>query len=223
MSMIWNPRDAHKGEEVLKKMERLGLVPGSPRNERYGYDEGMVSMSSDDLLLQERIIFIGKPIDNIVAHQTIMLLLYLQSEDATRDISLYINSPGGMISAGMAIYDTMQFIKPDVSTICVGMAMSMGSFLLAAGAKGKRYALPNSTILIHQPLISGGLEGQASDIDIEAQEILRVRSMLNELLAKHTGQSLERIELDTDRDHYFTAAQAVEYGLIDEILTKQEE
>ena len=222
MSMIWNPRDAHNGEEVLKKMERLGLVPSSPRNERYGYDEGMVSMSSDDLLLQERIIFIGKPIDNIVAHQTIMLLLYLQSEDATRDISLYINSPGGMISAGMAIYDTIQFIKPDVSTICVGMAMSMGSFLLAAGAKGKRYALPNSTILIHQPLISGGLEGQASDIDIEAQEILRVRSMLNELLAKHTGQSLERIELDTDRDHYFTAAQAVEYGLIDEILTKQE-
>jgi ATP-dependent Clp protease protease subunit len=222
MSMIWNPRDARNGEEVLKKMERLGLVPSSPRNERYGYDEGMVSMSSDDLLLQERIIFIGKPIDNIVAHQTIMLLLYLQSEDATRDISLYINSPGGMISAGMAVYDTMQFIKPDVSTICVGMAMSMGSFLLAAGAKGKRYALPNSTILIHQPLISGGLEGQASDIDIEAQEIIRVRTMLNELLAKHTGQSLERIELDTDRDHYFTAAQAVEYGLIDEILTKQE-
>jgi ATP-dependent Clp protease protease subunit len=220
--MIWNPRDARNGEEVLKKMERLGLVPSSPRNERYGYDEGMVSMSSDDLLLQERIIFIGKPIDNIVAHQTIMLLLYLQSEDATRDISLYINSPGGMISAGMAVYDTMQFIKPDVSTICVGMAMSMGSFLLAAGAKGKRYALPNSTILIHQPLISGGLEGQASDIDIEAQEIIRVRTMLNELLAKHTGQSLERIELDTDRDHYFTAAQAVEYGLIDEILTKQE-
>ncbi|MEO7021529.1 MAG: ATP-dependent Clp protease proteolytic subunit [Ktedonobacteraceae bacterium] len=178
-------------------------------------------MSPEDLLLQERIIFIGQVIDDAVAYEVVMLLLYLQSEDAKKDITLYINSPGGSITAGMAIYDTMQFVKPDISTICTGIAMSMGSFLLAAGTKGKRFCLPNSTILIHQPLLSGGLEGQASDIEIEAREIIRSRASLNELLAKHTGQSLERIIEDTDRDNYFSAYQAVEYGLVDEVLSKE--
>ncbi len=145
-------------------------------------------------------------------------MLYLQSEDSSKDITLYIDSPGGSVTAGLAIYDTMQFIQPDVSTVCVGMAMSMGAFLLAAGTHGKRYALPHSTILIHQPLISGTLQGPASDIDIEEREIIRLRGMLNELLAQHTGQPLERIKEDTDRDHYFSAKEAAEYGLIDQVL-----
>jgi ATP-dependent Clp protease, protease subunit len=201
-------------------LERLGLAsPAS--NSTYERDERSISLSPEDLLLQERIIFLGQVIDDAVAYETVMLLLYLQSEDAKKDITLYINSPGGSITAGMAIYDTMQFVKPDISTICIGMAMSMGSFLLAAGTKGKRFCLPNSTILIHQPLLSGGLEGQASDIDIEAREIIRSRTALNELLAKHTGQSLERIVEDTDRDNYFSAQQAVEYGLVDEVLSKE--
>lgn len=215
MENLFNPQEARK------QLERLGLASPSVRNSYYDRDERVVSMSPEDLLLQERIIFIGKPIDDAVAYEVIMLMLYLQSEDAKRDITLYINSPGGSVSAGLAIYDTMQFVKPDVSTICTGIAMSMGAFLLAAGTKGKRYCLPNSTILIHQPLISGGLEGQASDIDIEAREILRMRQELNELLAKHTGQPLERITLDTDRDNYFSAQHAVEYGLVDEVLTKE--
>jgi ATP-dependent Clp protease, protease subunit len=207
-------------EETRKRLERLGFVSPSIRNSYYEREDRVVSMSPEDLLLQERILFIGKVIDDFVAYELIMLMLYLQSEDATKDITLYINSPGGSVTAGMAIYDTMQFVKPDISTICIGMAMSMGAFLLAAGKKGKRFCLPNSTILIHQPLISGGLEGQASDIDIESREILRSRAELNELLAKHTGQSLERIVEDTDRDNYFSARQAVEYGLVDEILER---
>lgn len=202
------------------QLERLGLAsPAS--NSTYDREERSISLSPEDLLLQERIIFIGQVIDDAVAYETIMLMLYLQSEDAKRDITLYINSPGGSVTAGMAIYDTMQFVKPDISTICIGMAMSMGAFLLAAGTKGKRFCLPNSTVLIHQPLLSGGLEGQASDIDIEAREIVRSRNALNELLAKHTGQTLERIIEDTDRDNYFSAHQAVEYGLVDEILSKE--
>lgn len=201
-------------------LERLGLASPAT-NSTYEREERSISLTPEDLLLQERIIFIGQVIDDAVAYETIMLMLYLQSEDAKRDITLYINSPGGSVTAGMAIYDTMQFVKPDVSTICIGMAMSMGAFLLAAGTKGKRFCLPNSTVLIHQPLLSGGLEGQASDIDIEAREIVRSRNALNELLAKHTGQSLERIVEDTDRDNYFSAQQAVEYGLVDEILSKE--
>jgi ATP-dependent Clp protease protease subunit len=173
----------------------------------------------DDLLLRERIIFIGKVIDSDLAHRVIALLLYLQSEDPSSDITIYIDSPGGSVSAGLAIYDTMQFVKPDVATVCVGMAMSMGAFLLAAGAPGKRYSLPHSTILIHQPLIPSTFYGVASDIDIEAREIIRMRSMLNELLAQHTGQPLERIIADTDRDHYFSAQEALEYGLIDHVMT----
>lgn len=207
-------------KEMRASLERLGLAsPAS--NSTYEREERSISMSPEDLLLQERIIFIGQVIDDAVAYEVVMLLLYLQSEDAKKDITLYINSPGGSITAGMAIYDTMQFVKPDISTICTGIAMSMGSFLLAAGTKGKRFCLPNSTILIHQPLLSGGLEGQASDIEIEAREIIRSRASLNELLAKHTGQSLERIIEDTDRDNYFSAYQAVEYGLVDEVLSKE--
>lgn len=167
-------------------------------------------------LLKDRIIILGSPIDDAVANSIVAQLLFLAAEDPDKDISLYINSPGGSITAGMAIYDTMQHIKPDVSTICIGMAASMGSFLLMAGAKGKRYALPNSEIMIHQPL--GGTQGQASDIEIHAKRILRLREKLNRIYAERTGQSLEVIERDTDRDKFLTAEEAKEYGLIDEVL-----
>ena len=171
-------------------------------------------------LLKERIIFIGTPIDDNVANLTVAQLLFLQSEDATKDINLYINSPGGVIYAGLAIYDTMQWLKPDVSTVCVGMAMSMGAVLLAAGAAGKRFCLPNSTVLIHQPL--GGAEGQAADIEITAREILRLRRSIYDILARHTGQTMERIQQDADRNYFLTAQQAVEYGLVDEVLSKED-
>ncbi len=171
-------------------------------------------------LLKERIIFIGTPIDDTVANLVVAQLLFLQSEDATKDISMYINSPGGSIYAGLAIYDTMQYIKPDVATFCMGMSMSMGAVLLAAGAKGKRYALPHSTILIHQPL--GGAEGQAADIEITAREILRLRDALYSILSSHTGQSIDVIKRDSDRNYYLSAQDAVAYGLIDEILTPTE-
>ncbi len=167
-------------------------------------------------LLKDRIIMLGSPIDDNVANSIVAQLLFLAAEDPDKDISLYINSPGGSITAGMAIYDTMQHIKPDVSTICIGLAASMGSFLLMAGAKGKRYALPNSEIMIHQPL--GGTQGQASDIEIHAKRILRLREKLNRIYAERTGQSLEVIERDTDRDKFLTAEEAKEYGLIDEVL-----
>jgi ATP-dependent Clp protease protease subunit len=169
-------------------------------------------------LLKDRIIFLGTPINDVVANSIIAQLLFLAAEDPEKDISLYINSPGGSITAGMAIYDTMQFIKPDVSTICIGMAASMGAFLLAAGAPGKRYALPNSEVMIHQPL--GGAEGQASDIEIRARRILRMRDKLNRILAERTGQPLERIEKDTDRDNFMEAAAAKEYGLIDKVIER---
>lgn len=167
-------------------------------------------------LLKDRIIMLGSPIDDNVANSIVAQLLFLAAEDPDKDISLYINSPGGSITAGMAIYDTMQHIKPDVSTICIGLAASMGSFLLMAGAKGKRYALPNSEIMIHQPL--GGTQGQASDIEIHAKRILRLREKINRIYAERTGQSLEKIERDTDRDKFLTAEEAKEYGLIDEVL-----
>ncbi|MFC4601460.1 ATP-dependent Clp endopeptidase proteolytic subunit ClpP [Cohnella hongkongensis] len=169
-------------------------------------------------LLKDRIIFLGTPVNDVVANSIIAQLLFLTAEDPDKDIHLYINSPGGSITAGMAIYDTMQFIKPDVSTICVGMAASMGAFLLAAGAKGKRYALPNSEVMIHQPL--GGAEGQASDIEIRARRILKLRDKLNGILAERTGQPLERIEKDTDRDNFMEAEVAREYGLIDKVIEK---
>ena len=171
-------------------------------------------------LLKDSIIFIGTPIEDSIANVVIAQMLFLEAEDPDRDIVLYINSPGGSISAGLAVYDTMQFIKPDVQTYCIGQAASMAAVLLAAGTRGKRYSLPNSRIVIHQPLMSG-LAGQASDIDIHAREILRTRSQLNELLGTHTGQTLKRIEKDTERDHIMTADQAHEYGIIDEVVRQR--
>lgn len=170
-------------------------------------------------LLKDRIIFIGGPIDDHLANLVIAQMLFLEAEDPDKDIYLYINSPGGVVTAGMAIYDTMQYIKPDVSTICIGQAASMGSFLLAAGTKGKRYALPYARIMIHQPM--GGVQGQASDIDIHAREILRMKDILNELLAKHTGQPKEKIERDTDRDFFMSAEEAKEFGIIDEVFYRK--
>jgi len=171
-------------------------------------------------LLKDSIIFIGTPIDDSIANLVIAQMLFLEAEDPERDITLYLNSPGGSITAGLAIYDTMQFIKPDVATYCIGQAASMAATLLAAGANGKRFSLPNSRILIHQPLMSG-LAGQASDIDIHAKEILRMRERLNEIMAHHTGQALSRIEKDTDRDYIMGAGQAKEYGIIDEVLSRR--
>lgn len=170
-------------------------------------------------LLKDRIIFLGTAIDDTVANLVVAQLLFLESEDPDKDISIYINSPGGSVTAGLAIYDTMQYIKPDVSTICLGMAASMGAVLLTAGAKGKRIALPNSRIMIHQPM--GGMQGQASDIEIHAKEILKTRAKLNEILAKHTGQPLDRIESDTDRDFYMSAEEAQQYGIVDKIIEKR--
>jgi ATP-dependent Clp protease protease subunit len=167
-------------------------------------------------LLKERVVFLCGPVEDLVANVMIAQLLFLESENPDKDIHLYINSPGGMVTAGLAIYDTMQFVKPDVSTLCVGQAASMGALLLAGGAKGKRYSLPNSRILIHQPL--GGFQGQASDIDIHAQEILRTRERLDQILSTHTGQPLERVKADTDRDHFMSGAEAAEYGILDEVL-----
>lgn len=171
-------------------------------------------------LLKDSIIFIGTPIDDTVANLAIAQMLFLEAEDPERDIIVYLNSPGGSITAGLAIYDTMQFIKPDVQTYCIGQAASIAAVLLAAGAKGKRYSLPNSRILIHQPWMSG-LGGQASDIDIHAKEILRMREMLNEILSKHTGQPLSKISEDTDRDYIMGPVQAKDYGIIDDVLTKR--
>jgi ATP-dependent Clp protease protease subunit len=168
-------------------------------------------------LLKERIIFMGTAIDDNVANLVIAQLLFLQSEDPEKDISVYINSPGGVVTAGLAIYDTMQFLKCDITTYCVGQAASMGAVLLAAGAKGKRFALPNARIMIHQPL--GGAQGQATDINIQAQEIMRIKQILNGILANHSGQSMENLEKDTDRDNFMSAAQAVEYGLVDEVIS----
>lgn len=169
-------------------------------------------------LLKDRIIFLGTPVNDAVANSIIAQMLFLAAQDSDKDIHLYINSPGGSITAGMAIYDTMQYIKPDVSTICVGLAASMGAFLLTAGAKGKRFALPNSEVMIHQPL--GGAEGQASDIEIRARRILKMRDKLNRILADRSGQSLARIEKDTDRDYFMTAEEAQKYGLVDKVIEK---
>ncbi|MCR6545015.1 ATP-dependent Clp endopeptidase proteolytic subunit ClpP [Dehalobacterium formicoaceticum] len=171
-------------------------------------------------LLKDRIIFLGSQVDDYVANLIIAQMLFLEAEDPDKDIHLYINSPGGSITAGMAIYDTMHLVRPDVSTICIGMAASMGAFLLAAGAKGKRFALPNSEIMIHQPL--GGTQGQAVDIEIHAKRILRIRDELNKILAERTGQPLEKITKDTDRDFFMNPIEAKEYGLIDEVISKRE-
>lgn len=169
-------------------------------------------------LLKDRIIFIGSPIDDHIANLVVAQLLFLAAEDSDKDIHMYINSPGGSVTAGLAIYDTMQYIKPDVSTICIGLAASMGAVLLAAGEKGKRYALPSSEVMIHQPL--GGARGQASDIKIHAEWILKTKSQLNEILAERTGQPIEKIARDTDRDYFMTSEEAKEYGLVDDVITR---
>jgi ATP-dependent Clp protease protease subunit len=197
--------------------QAIGLVPmvveTSGRGER-AYD-------IYSRLLKERVVFLVGPVNDMTANLIVAQLLFLESENPDKDIYFYINSPGGSVSAGLAIYDTMQFIKPDVSTLCVGQAASMGSFLLAAGAKGKRFALPNSRIMIHQPL--GGFQGQASDVEIHAKEILYVKQRLNEILAKHTGQPLDRVERDTDRDNFLSAEAAVDFGIVDKVIASRTE
>ena len=169
-------------------------------------------------LLKDRIIFLGAPIDDIFANLVIAQLLFLEAEDPEKDINLYVNSPGGSVTAGLGIYDTMQYVKPPINTICLGQAASMGAFLLAAGTKGKRFALPNARVMIHQPM--GGFQGQATEIDIHAREILKIRERLNEIMAKHTGQPLEKIAQDTERDYFMSAEEAKRYGLIDEVITR---
>jgi ATP-dependent Clp protease protease subunit len=195
----------------------LGLIPmvieQSGRGER-AYD-------IYSRLLKERVVFLVGPVNEVSANLIVAQLLFLESENPDKDISFYINSPGGSVSAGLAIYDTMQFIKPDVSTLCVGQAASMGALLLCAGSKGKRYCLPNSRMMIHQPM--GGFQGQASDVEIHAKEILYLRAKLNEIMAKHTGQPVERIARDTDRDNFLSAEDAMQYGLVDRILTSRSE
>ena len=195
--------------------EMLGLVPMVV--EQSGRGERAYDIYSR--LLKERVIFMVGPVNDHMANLIVAQLLFLESENPDKDISLYINSPGGSVSAGMAILDTMQFIKPDVSTLCTGMAASMGAFLMAAGAKGKRFSLPNSRIMIHQP--SGGSQGQASDIEIQAKEILYLRERLNKILAERTGKSVEQIAKDTDRDRFMSADEAADYGLIDKVLTSR--
>lgn len=196
--------------------QALGLVPmvieQSGRGER-AYD-------IYSRLLKERVVFLVGPVNDATANLVVAQLLFLEAENPDKDIYFYINSPGGSVTAGLSIYDTMQFIKPDVSTLCIGQAASMGAFLLTAGATGKRFALPNSRVMIHQPL--GGFQGQASDIAIHAKEILSIRERLNRLMAQHTGQPMERIEKDTDRDNFLSAEEAAEYGLIDKVLTRRE-
>jgi ATP-dependent Clp protease protease subunit len=169
-------------------------------------------------LLKDRIIFLGAPIDDIFANLIIAQLLFLEAEDPEKDINLYVNTPGGSVTAGLGIYDTMQYVKPPINTICLGQAASMGAFLLAAGTKGKRFALPNARVMIHQPM--GGFQGQATEIDIHAREILKIRERLNEIMAKHTGQPLEKISQDTERDYFMSAEEAKRYGLIDEVITR---
>ncbi len=201
---------------MMSTVRNLGLIPmvveQSARGER-AYD-------IYSRLLKERVVFLIGPVDDHQANLIVAQLLFLESENPDKDISLYINSPGGVVTAGMAIYDTMQFIKPAVSTLCIGQACSMGALLLAGGAQGKRHSLPNSRIMIHQPL--GGYQGQASDIEIHAKEILMLRQRLNEILVKHTGQTMKRIEKDTDRDNFMGAYAACEYGIVDTVVTKRE-
>ena len=203
------------GAQASMEPQGLGLVPmvieTSGRGER-AYD-------IYSRLLRERVVFLVGPVNDITANIVVAQLLFLESENPDKEIYFYINSPGGSVTAGMAIYDTMQFIKPDVSTLCIGQAASMGAFLLAAGAKGKRFCLPNSRVMIHQPM--GGFQGQASDIEIHAKEILYLKQRLNEMLAKHTGQPIERIERDTDRDNFLSAEAAVEFGLVDKVLNNR--
>ena len=201
-----------KGSEIMSSFIPY-VVEQTSRGER--------SYDIFSRLLNDRIIMLSDQVNDATASLVVAQLLYLESQDPEKDISLYINSPGGSITSGMAIYDTMQYIKCDVSTICIGMAASMGAFLLAAGTKGKRFALPNSEIMIHQPLISGGLSGQCTDIKIHSDHLVRIRQKMNEMLAANTGKSLEQIQLDTERDNYMTAQEAMEYGLVDKVIEKR--
>jgi ATP-dependent Clp protease protease subunit len=204
-------------DRIVNEPQGLGLIPmvieQSGRGER-AYD-------IYSRLLKERVVFLVGPVNEMSANLIVAQLLFLESENPEKDISFYINSPGGSVSAGLAIYDTMQFVKPDVSTLCIGQAASMGAFLLAAGTKDKRFALPNSRVMIHQPM--GGFQGQASDVEIHAREILYLRARLNELMAKHTGQNVKTIEHDTDRDNFLSAEEAVKYGLVDKVLLSRAE
>jgi len=195
-----------------KEIQNLNLIPTVIEKSPYG--ERAYDIYSR--LLKERIVFLGSPITDVVANTVIAQLLFLESEDKNKDIKLYINSPGGLVTAGLAIYDTMQYVKPDIVTICIGTAASMGAVLLAAGEKGKRFALPNADVLLHQ--VMGGAEGQAVDIKIQAEHILKVRDRINQILAKHTGQPLAKIEKDTDRDFFLDAQKAVKYGIIDKVI-----
>ncbi|MGA0025277.1 MAG: ATP-dependent Clp endopeptidase proteolytic subunit ClpP [Burkholderiales bacterium] len=207
----------HSEPQAMMEPQGLGLIPmvieQSGRGER-AYD-------IYSRLLKERVVFLVGPVNEVTANVIVAQLLFLESENPDKDISFYINSPGGSVSAGLAIYDTMQFIKPDVSTLCVGQAASMGALLLTAGTKGKRFCLPNSRVMIHQPM--GGFQGQASDIEIHAKEILFLKGKLNEIMAKHSGQSVDVIGRDTDRDNFLSAEQAVNYGLVDKVLTSRTE
>ncbi len=207
--------DQERSVMTAMETQALGLVPMVV--EQSGRGERAYDIYSR--LLKERVIFLVGPVNDASANLIVAQLLFLEAENPDKDIHLYINSPGGVVSAGLSIYDTMQFIKPDVSTLCMGQACSMGAFLLTAGAKGKRFALPNSRVMIHQPM--GGFQGQASDIAIHAKEILSLRAKLNDLMAHHTGQPIERIEKDTDRDNFLSAQDAAEYGLIDKVLTSR--
>ncbi|BCX87817.1 ATP-dependent Clp protease, protease subunit [Methylomarinovum tepidoasis] len=200
----------HPSNPILDQLIPM-VIEQTPRGER--------AFDIYSRLLKERVIFLVGPVEDHMANLVVAQLLFLESENPDKDIHLYINSPGGVVTAGLAIYDTMQFIKPDVSTMCMGQAASMGALLLAGGAAGKRYALPHSRVMIHQPL--GGFQGQASDIDIHAREILQTRDRLNRILAKHTGQPLEKIQQDTDRDYFMSGQEALEYGLIDRVLTSR--
>lgn len=203
---------------MLPEIENVGLVPMVV--EQSGRGERAYDIYSR--LLKERIVFMVGPVNDISANLVVAQLLFLESENPDKDIFLYINSPGGSVTAGMSIYDTMNFIKPDVSTLCLGQAASMGAFLLSAGAKGKRFALPNSRIMIHQPLL-GGLSGQASDIEIHAKELLKIKEKLNQLMADHCGRKLADLEKDTDRDNFMSANEAQKYGLIDNVLTNRQQ
>jgi ATP-dependent Clp protease protease subunit len=215
---------------VLEKVQRQDSDTSEEENNQEGIQMGFIPYVVEQThrgergwdifsrLLKDRIIFLGVPVSDQVANSIIAQLLYLESEDPEKEVSLYINSPGGSVTAGLAIYDTMQYVQPDISTICMGQAASMGAVLLAGGTDGKRFALPNSRILIHQPLLRGGIGGQATDIDIQAKEILRIRERLNSILVEHTGQTQERIEKDTDRDYFMSASEALDYGLIDTVI-----
>lgn len=204
--------DSERGSGLIERSTLIPMVVEQTARGERSYD-------IYSRLLKERVIFIVGPVEDNMANLIVAQLLFLESENPEKDIHIYINSPGGVVTSGMSIYDTMQFIKPDVSTMCIGQAASMGAFLLAGGSKGKRYALPNSRVMIHQP--SGGYQGQASDIHIHAQEILKNREKLNQIMAEHTGQSVETISRDTERDNFMNAEEALQYGLIDEVLSKR--